>query len=478
MIRGILFGLIAGIVGAAAWVGIGVGANAEAGFVAWGIGGLVGFAVAFGVPLHEEGVASGVVAVMISVLAIIAGKYLVVSILVDKEVEALMAHTSKMNNDRHREAMAWDIIGDRDAEGREVRTQTGELPKDKVDVTRELMRVFVKDAKSPALDPDSIVRGRPHDDWADVLSSKEYMLGDMDTKASLYIDWLNGKYRKDPSIALRRPQLIEYGKEEMRRHLRNEDGLMHPDEVFARGLDGGRSYKDIASDYAEKRLLVDEDFDKEAFDLRAARIGGKQEDLQFTERMMEQREEWGGMSLYQMSPGKVADTLISKADDDKRFGDRLETMLSGTNVRADDSVELIALEAAFKHKKGQPITEDEVRALTEVVGRQIRKRQEDQITGFLGAARSGVNDGVRRRLAGIKLIDAANTGDDQAASDALVEAAMVDLLSEQEEGISQAIGSGIGEIKSSFSAFDVLWFFLAVGTAFKLGAGMGDGSDR
>ncbi len=73
LLKGYAFGLIAGIVGAIAWATIMFYANAEIGYLAWGIGGLVGFAVAFG---HQGGgAAAGAVAVLITVLSICGGKY-------------------------------------------------------------------------------------------------------------------------------------------------------------------------------------------------------------------------------------------------------------------------------------------------------------------------------------------------------------------------------------------------------------------
>lgn len=65
-------GLVAGIVGAAIWAAIGYYANMEVGYVAWGIGGLVGVAVA---AAGKNGVPAGIVAVLITVASLCAGKY-------------------------------------------------------------------------------------------------------------------------------------------------------------------------------------------------------------------------------------------------------------------------------------------------------------------------------------------------------------------------------------------------------------------
>lgn len=73
MIKALVFGIAAGLVGAAVWTGIGFFSGYEIGFVAWGIGALVGAAVGLGAGA-KAGVPTGVVAVVIAVVAVVAGK--------------------------------------------------------------------------------------------------------------------------------------------------------------------------------------------------------------------------------------------------------------------------------------------------------------------------------------------------------------------------------------------------------------------
>lgn len=71
MLKGVLFGLLAGAIGAAIWALVSWKTGYEIGWIAVGIGFLVGVAVAQG----ERSAMAGVIAVVLSVLAVAAGKY-------------------------------------------------------------------------------------------------------------------------------------------------------------------------------------------------------------------------------------------------------------------------------------------------------------------------------------------------------------------------------------------------------------------
>ncbi len=81
-------GLIGGVVGAAVWAGIAYGTGYEVSWIAWGIGGLVGFGCATGG--RDRGTASGSIAVVITVLSILAGKYITADLMVRKEIGAAL----------------------------------------------------------------------------------------------------------------------------------------------------------------------------------------------------------------------------------------------------------------------------------------------------------------------------------------------------------------------------------------------------
>lgn len=76
LIGGIVAGAIAGILGAALWAAIAYYGNIEIGWIAWGIGALVGFAVTLG--SKGGGVAPAAIAVLITVVSLCGGKYLAV----------------------------------------------------------------------------------------------------------------------------------------------------------------------------------------------------------------------------------------------------------------------------------------------------------------------------------------------------------------------------------------------------------------
>lgn len=71
--KAIIFGFIGGIIGAVIWGAIAYFAHSEVGYVAWGIGGLVGLCVRGGAEELDDGFA-GLIAAVISVVSILAGK--------------------------------------------------------------------------------------------------------------------------------------------------------------------------------------------------------------------------------------------------------------------------------------------------------------------------------------------------------------------------------------------------------------------
>lgn len=74
--KALIGGLVAGIFGAAVWVAIGYFLEAEVGYVAWGIGLIVGIGVAVGA--ETPGAGTGLLATAIAIGSVVAGKYFVV----------------------------------------------------------------------------------------------------------------------------------------------------------------------------------------------------------------------------------------------------------------------------------------------------------------------------------------------------------------------------------------------------------------
>jgi hypothetical protein len=117
----IIAGVAAGLVGAAIWAAISYFANVEVGYVAWGIGILVGIAVA---ATGDNGVVPGIAAVLITVVAILAGKAGAVEIALmdaqkefDNTVAGFTADNVEITNEDVQSLLARDLADQREAAG-------------------------------------------------------------------------------------------------------------------------------------------------------------------------------------------------------------------------------------------------------------------------------------------------------------------------------------------------------------------------
>lgn len=84
--KGLTAGIIAGLAGAFAWALIAYFTGFEIGYLAWGIGALVGAAVGWGT---EGTPTNGVIAVAISIVAILGGKFMTVQFSISNELETI-----------------------------------------------------------------------------------------------------------------------------------------------------------------------------------------------------------------------------------------------------------------------------------------------------------------------------------------------------------------------------------------------------
>lgn len=66
--------IFAGILGAVVWAAIAYFGNVEIGWIAWGIGALVGFAAAWGAG-RNAGVQTGIMAAVVAAISVVGGKY-------------------------------------------------------------------------------------------------------------------------------------------------------------------------------------------------------------------------------------------------------------------------------------------------------------------------------------------------------------------------------------------------------------------
>ncbi|MFG0273996.1 MAG: hypothetical protein ACF8QF_02950 [Phycisphaerales bacterium] len=85
MVGALVGGLIAALIGAGAWAGIGFATGYEIGWIAWGVGGLVGLGVHIG-GREKLGAHTGLLAGALAALAVAGGKYAVVYATLDREL--------------------------------------------------------------------------------------------------------------------------------------------------------------------------------------------------------------------------------------------------------------------------------------------------------------------------------------------------------------------------------------------------------
>lgn len=118
--KGIITGFVAGIAGAGIWAIIAALTGSEIGWVAWGIGAVVGVAVAWG--SKGSSAAGGVIAAIITIVAIVGGKFATVEIVLGKDVKDINQTTAQIIQDDDY-MISWivaDIIGDMTQEGMKI----------------------------------------------------------------------------------------------------------------------------------------------------------------------------------------------------------------------------------------------------------------------------------------------------------------------------------------------------------------------
>ncbi|MFT3686554.1 MAG: hypothetical protein QM783_16825 [Phycisphaerales bacterium] len=81
LVKGAIGGVVGGAIGAVVWALIAYSAHVESGWIAWGIGFLVGFGVTLGCG-GKGGAAAGGLAILIALGSIVCGKYVAVQMMV------------------------------------------------------------------------------------------------------------------------------------------------------------------------------------------------------------------------------------------------------------------------------------------------------------------------------------------------------------------------------------------------------------
>lgn len=130
----ILAGSIGGLVGAAIWAGISYATNYEIGWIAWGIGAMVGYCVGYVSQENEDGFAPGVTAAVLAIGSVLLGKFAAAHFLAASLAVSLTLPPAVP--DDMISGFADDLIKDRIAKGQPVNFppgQTLESASDKAD---------------------------------------------------------------------------------------------------------------------------------------------------------------------------------------------------------------------------------------------------------------------------------------------------------------------------------------------------------
>lgn len=127
--KGIIAGVAAGIVGAALWAIIAAATGYEIGWLAWGIGAAVGAGVAWG---SEGSPVTGAIAVVIAVLAILAGKYITVEVVLANEMGNVGDEVAQMieNEEYQISWLADQVVYEYQEQGKSVDWPAGVNPEE------------------------------------------------------------------------------------------------------------------------------------------------------------------------------------------------------------------------------------------------------------------------------------------------------------------------------------------------------------
>ncbi len=126
--KGIIAGIVAGIVGALLWAIFAALTGFEIGWIAWGIGAAVGAAVAWGT---EGSPTSAFIAVIITIFAILGGKFAAVEMILSKEIKATNQEIVQMIYNDNEYIISWvadDIISELEQRGETIEWPEGVDP--------------------------------------------------------------------------------------------------------------------------------------------------------------------------------------------------------------------------------------------------------------------------------------------------------------------------------------------------------------
>jgi hypothetical protein len=168
-IGGVIGGVIGGAIGAAIWVAVVYFTNYEIGWIAWGVGITTGLGVA--AACKDGGMVTGVLAAIIALVALLAGKYIVVQLFVDEGFgDVASEYAQNITEVNLIAAIADDVAIEYEEAGREL-----EWPPGSSWETAEYERDY------------------PADLWADAKGRWEYMLpSEQDEYRTAHIEYVEG----------------------------------------------------------------------------------------------------------------------------------------------------------------------------------------------------------------------------------------------------------------------------------------------
>lgn len=137
MRKGVVLGVFAGAASAVIWAAISYSVNFEIGFVAWGVGALVGAAMGYGAATQANN-GTGLVAVVIAVASILIGKYSAVQLDVRSTRPTTQQYVANYRNEIQNSdrkiiaSIAGGIVHEKTLAGEELEFPEVEFAKDTV----------------------------------------------------------------------------------------------------------------------------------------------------------------------------------------------------------------------------------------------------------------------------------------------------------------------------------------------------------
>ena len=122
VLKAILGAAIGGAIGAAIWAGIAYGAGVEIGWIAWGAGLLAGGG-ALALARDEASVVTGVAAACISLVALAAGRYAAMSMIMDRELGSMEAYVA--TDESMLVSFADDVVYEWEEQGKTIKWPEG-----------------------------------------------------------------------------------------------------------------------------------------------------------------------------------------------------------------------------------------------------------------------------------------------------------------------------------------------------------------